>query len=117
MAFYINVQANLFLTSLLLSRTLPKSIKPSCNGNISEQQLSFLVKREIHFTAGYITSIKISRIWQEDSFFSKVAGIMGGGVAEVNVIRLEPLFATHILNDVLWYPMKQIYCGFDQFLF
>lgn len=42
---------------------------------------------------------------------------MGGGVAEVNVIRLEPLFATHILNDVLRYPTKQIYCGFHQFLF
>lgn len=42
---------------------------------------------------------------------------MGGGVAEVNVIRLEPLFAAHLLNDVLWYPMKQIYYGFHQFLF
>lgn len=35
----------------------------------------------------------------------------------VNVIKLGLLFATYLLNDVLCYPMKQIYCGFHQFLF
>lgn len=82
--------------------------------------MSYLVKREIHFTVGYITSIKKSLITgQEDRFFSKWLGFGGGGEAEVmvNVIRLGPLFATYLLNDVLCYPKKQIYCGFHQFPF